>query len=490
MVREKIKSFSRDALLYGIGNALGRLVGLVMLPILTRAFTPVDYGAIDLLTVSFAFLIILLKLGVPSALQRYYFRMDDEERRTMVTSAVSFLSLAALATAAVLALSAGAITSSFEEQPPGLRSGVTILAFCLPIEMLWENSVLLLRLRRRAVIFSGANVARVVITPTLTYVFVVTMGRGIEGVFLAKIVSLTLLAVVLVVVTRREYAARISPAAFRMLLAFGLPGHPGLVIRSSMNILPRYLLAAMAPLASVGLFGIGLRICSVMKVFVGSFNLAWNPFAFENEGSPDERRIYEIVFKVFYGAMLSLSLVLALFAGEVLRLLTPAGSSYLEARVLVPGIALYLGIEGLTTILSTILYTRNRVRWASYLNGIRVTVFLVVAVLLTPRWHAFGLVMALDLSAIAYLVAYLARTQSLFAFEIPWKGIVSTTAVAVGLGWALFNLDLGLWWSLAVKILGVSAFVASSTALIVTRKEWRVFAAYLGGQFSAETRDV
>ncbi len=471
MSREKIAGFSRDAMLYGLGNTLGRIVGLVMLPILTRVFNTGDYGAIDLLSISYMFVLITMKVGIPSGLQRFYYQEEGGSRRRMVTSCAAFLFLLACVLATGVALSSDFITRALQSDVPGLRRGVVALALCMPMETIWDYSLLLLRLRRRAVVFSVFNVIRVVLTPAVTYYFVVSRGTGIEGVFYAKLLSLTLLAVGLVLTARSEWTLPLRWGPVHRVLRFALPGHPGLIIRTLMNVLPQYMLAAVAPLSAVGLFGIAFRLSNVMKVFVGSFNLAWNPFAYQNEGAADEQRLYEVAFKGFFGLMMLLGLTLALFAREVLTVL--ATPEFVPAAVLIPGIAIYFAVDGLTIILSTILYTRDQVRWATYLNLLRIGVFLAMGALLLPRYEAKGLVVALAGSALIYLAGYVWRARRVFPLALPWTAMVSAMAAAGGILWFFAVTEFPMWPTLGLKALALVIFAILLFAVLLQSAERR-----------------
>jgi O-antigen/teichoic acid export membrane protein len=90
MLTNKLKSFTKDSLVYGVGDALGRLVSLVMLPILSRAFLPADYGAIDLLTVGYAFILIGISLNINPGITKNYYTMNGTERKRLVSSASFF----------------------------------------------------------------------------------------------------------------------------------------------------------------------------------------------------------------------------------------------------------------------------------------------------------------------------------------------------------------------------------------------------------------
>ena len=55
-----------------------------MAPILTRIFSPSDYGIISLIQVAISFLIILASMNIMSGMSYYYFKEDDEIKRPIV----------------------------------------------------------------------------------------------------------------------------------------------------------------------------------------------------------------------------------------------------------------------------------------------------------------------------------------------------------------------------------------------------------------------
>ena len=453
MVREKLKGFSKDAALYGLGDTLGRLVGLVMFPILSRVFVPSDYGAIDLLTVSFAFAATLVQLEVPSGMQRFYFREEGRSRKILVTSCVVFLLAWSVVCAGLLALVAPQLGRLVPEESADVVFAIRLLAASLPLAVLWEQMALLLRLTRRAVAFSVVNIVKIAITPTLTAIAVVGLDLGIDGVFLAHLASYAVVAVLVTVLARRELCASVRFSEFMRALRFSLPGHPAAIIRQAMNILPRYVLAAFAPLTAVGLFGIAQRIGGVLRVLMIAFRRAWSPFAFANEGAADERRLYELATRSLIACLVIAAMALSVYARELLMVLAPP--EYTPAALLVPGIALYFALDGLSAVYTTALYTRNAVRWTSYLSAVRVAVFLGAGVLLVPPFGAGGLVVAMVLSSVLFIAGHVIVVSRLFAFSLPWGRVAGLLGCAAGLLVVVTNLPWGLLAVLVCKTLSL-----------------------------------
>jgi len=448
---QKLKGFGKDAVLYGVGDVIGRLSGLLMLPILSRAFTTGDYGVIDLLTVGYAFVLLICQLGVPSGLQRHYYLKDTNARKLMLTSCVVPLVVSTLPIAGVVVIESGRIAGLIDGSSESISKSLIVLAICLPIEIVWTFLILLLKLDRMPVTFSVVNTVYLIMSIAATYYLVTKAGAGLQSVFMAKLITLSIMTTLLLIYRRRDFAPKVDLKLFFEVTSFGIAGLPGLMMTQGMVLLPRYLLMLFAPLSAVGILGIATRIGSIMSMYTIAFNRAWNPFAYQNAGATDERKLYEMVFKLFSTSLVVTGLLLSLFSSDLLSVLTP--DEYHEAHVLVPGLVFYLAIEGAVLIYSTLLYTNSRVRWASYLEAVRMIVFIVAGITLIPLYHAVGVVIAMDIAAFFYMLCYSYATLSFFRFQIPFARL-SILLILSGATILVFRvLDVGLISELILKLL-------------------------------------
>jgi O-antigen/teichoic acid export membrane protein len=470
MILSKLKGLSKDTLIYGVGGGLGKMVNIVMLPILSRIFAPSDYGIIDLLIVSYAFVQILLRFGIPSGIQRHYYLVEGMERRELISSSIYIIVLISFVAAVIIFSGMMGLKNHMVFDNIDIFYSIIILSFCLPIELLFNCLVLLLRLQRKAVIFSIANIVRVIMTPFLTYIMVAPLSLGIKGFFIAKIITISVISAGLFIILCKEFSKTIKLSVFIKILTYSLPGCPGLIIKQLMNLLPRYILVAYAPLTAVGLFGIGFRISTVMKIFVEAFNRSWNPFAYANSGKSDEKKIYEIVFKFFSVGLISVSIVLSVFSREFLHILTP--EKYHDAYMIVPGLVFYFAVSGIVLIFSTLLYTNDKVKWTSYLNLIQIAVFVPLGILLADNFNALGIVVAMDISVCIYFLMYMNKTLKVFYFKIPFvKLLIILTVAAIGVFW-LNDVQIGLFGVMS-KSLFVIAHLIFSLMLITDNQEKR-----------------
>jgi O-antigen/teichoic acid export membrane protein len=428
----KLKEFAKDSVLYATGQWIGKLGGLILVPILSRIFLPSDYGLIDLLNTSYLFTLMFISLNIDSGVQKYYFLREGEKRKILLSSTMVFrLIFSSMVAGFVVIFSQKLSQLVFHKTTYGTE--IALLAIALPFEDIYTQLMLLLRLNRSAVSFSVYNICQVIIQPILTYVLVVDLQQNLKGVFIAKLATIIIITVPLLLQQRSYYGKVIRFREAIGIMKFSVPGLPDIVQGNVMDLLPRYLLAYYSNLTAVGLYGIANRIANTVEMFKSSFNRAWNPFAFSNAGKADEKYLYENVFRLFAFCLLLLITTLTFFAKDILSILTPP--KYHSASMLVGGICIYFALRALTLIYSTGLYSVNKVAHTSLLATIQLVVFVASAVVLVPKFSAAGLVLSLDVSAAVHFICYSLTVRKYFSFNISSSRLLGAFALSLSGGW-------------------------------------------------------
>ena len=77
---------TRDSAIYALGAVAGKAVGVVLLPVLTRALSTDDYGRLEVLSTLGSALISALLLGIDRAALRLSFSEEGEVRRSLLST--------------------------------------------------------------------------------------------------------------------------------------------------------------------------------------------------------------------------------------------------------------------------------------------------------------------------------------------------------------------------------------------------------------------
>jgi O-antigen/teichoic acid export membrane protein len=188
-LRESLRRLSGESLIYGLGQASGRAVNLLLVPVLTRVLLKQQFGVAELVTGYSASLLLVLVFGMDGALARFFYQQDDRAARVRMTSS-SFLfrlltggtialTLALCATPLAEHLMGGAVYAKY------LRLGALTLPCTLLV--LWCNDVL--RVTFQPWKFVTLNVSQTVLVGGLTVYLVVVRQLGVVGVLYGKLIG-------------------------------------------------------------------------------------------------------------------------------------------------------------------------------------------------------------------------------------------------------------------------------------------------------------
>src|SRR5437588_7998807 len=98
MLARQLWRLGKHSAIYGLGAVVSRLIGLFLLPLVTRYLARRDLGAVDTLVALSVVLVIVLRAGISMAFFRFYFDAEDErERVTVVRTSFWFTMTAATA---------------------------------------------------------------------------------------------------------------------------------------------------------------------------------------------------------------------------------------------------------------------------------------------------------------------------------------------------------------------------------------------------------
>lgn len=264
-------STKRVATVYLLLAGLQRGVSFLILPLITRAMTPAEYGAASILAAS---ALLLVAVFAPVELMVFRAAARDEDGPELIRAigiyCYAFLPTALVVAAALLATIAPGFLGisgriwAIELLAIGFLPAAT--SFALPWARANQD------LRR----FSSLALTSVVITAASKLVFVVLLRLGVLGWALSDLfsaVSTAALAIALVrlprVTVKRQHAMEV--------LSFCVPLIPHRASFWALSSLSRPALATVSTLTQVGLLSFGVNIASVAYLILTEVNQAVQP---------------------------------------------------------------------------------------------------------------------------------------------------------------------------------------------------------------------
>src|SRR2546427_12280362 len=114
MLARQLWRLGKPSAIYGLGAVVSRLIGLLLLPVVTHYLPRRDLGAVDTLIALSVVLVIVLRAGISMAFFRFYFDADDDRGRVRVVRTSFWYTIAA----STLGLVLGAVFAGQISQAP------------------------------------------------------------------------------------------------------------------------------------------------------------------------------------------------------------------------------------------------------------------------------------------------------------------------------------------------------------------------------------
>ena len=427
----QITRLASHSAIYGLGGIVSRFVALLLLPLYTRYLTPADYGAVETLVALAAILATILRLGIASAFFRFYFDSTDADHRLRVvrTSFWFTMTMASIGLAAGLALADQISEWLFDT---GDRATLVRMAFVLLwAQMNFEQITALFRVEERAVAFTVATLANLVITVAATVVFVVVFDWGATGVIAGNFSGTLAVYAALLVYRHEQLGLTLDRPLLRRMNRFGLPLVPSMLALWMLNFGDRFFILKLADASEVGVYSIGSRIASAMVRLLTAFRGAWPAFAFSIEDDDRARRAYSYVLTYLLFVASWAALALGLLAPWIVEwLTTPA---FYDASDVVALLAFGAVAFGGFIVVSIGLGRTKRTQFNWVVTGSAAAVSVVLNLLLIPD---HGIVGAGIANLCAFTVMFLGITwwsQRVFWVPYQWRRVVTVVGVAAGL---------------------------------------------------------
>jgi O-antigen/teichoic acid export membrane protein len=280
--------------------------------------------------------------------------------------------------------------------------------------------------------FVVINLVKLFLQLSLNIVFLVPMRMAAQGVLLATLIANAVLGLGLAVFLIREVGLRPSAGRARDLLRFGIPLMGTQVATFFATFGDRYFLQKATDSAAVGLYTLAYQF-GFLLIAVGylPFQTAWDPARFAVAKRPRHERdaVYASAFVRANTLVMTVAVCLALFAGDVLRIM--AAPTFHPAADLVPLILIAYVLKSWTSFQNLGILVRERTEFVTLTDWAAALTALAGYVWLIPRLHGLGAALATVASFGVRQAIMYSISQRLWPVCYEWGPVRRLVAVAV-----------------------------------------------------------
>lgn len=457
-----LERLGRDVAVYGGADLLFRLAQFVALPIYAYHLSVADFGILALLTVSATLLGMLVNLGVSNAIQRFYFDPDtgEAERPLLVSSALAQLLLTGILIVGTSLLVLAAVSDEIESAY-GIAWPLVLIALLTVLpEQIAQYCLDALRLQFAPLKFVAVALVKNLLGVLLGLWFLLGEGMGVAGLLLGPLLAAAGAAPLGLVMIRRDLVARIDPAAVRRVFHFGYPYVLAGAAYWVFGSMDRWMLIELADVEQVGLFSIAFKFATLLTFLIAAFGQAWSPIAYKMAAEePRYREYFARILSLWFFALALVGLALALFAPEIMRLLTPR--AYWPATPMLAIAAAGVVLYGTTLITAMGISLEKRTMLLSAAAWTAALANLAINLVLIPRFGGVGAAVATLLSYAVLTAMMLFWSQRLHPLPLEW-GRLAFCGSIVGLSVAVAAVPPAQGTASIAVRLGLLALIAAA----------------------------
>ncbi len=471
-MRDELTKLTRHAAVYGLGRVLNKGISFLLIPLYTYYFTTADYGVMEILLAVSSIAGLVVALGLPSSLMRFYYSTEDpREQAEVVGTILTFLLVSGGALSATVFVSAESVSQWLlgTDQHALLVRLMAVQFFFL---VSGDTGWVFLRARQRSGLYTALMQVSLLASAGLSVFFVAGRKMGVAGAFWGTAISAALLWVILMWLTVGKVGLRFSFTKLREMLHFGAPLIFTALTTFVMNYSDRFFLQRFSTLSEVGLYAVAYKFGFIVSLLgIQPILLIWEAQAYEIAKRKNAQQIFSRIFTFWSVVLISVSFPLSLFMREAFEIMVNVKFS--AAYLMVPAIALAYVFHGISIYFEAGLLIQKKSRTIGAIGLLCIAVCLALNFALIPFWGRWGACLATVLSFATLAVATYYCSQRAYPIPCDLRAVVKVFVLAVllvAVGWALPIESLVLRLVLKLVLLVVFAFALPRLGVLPTEE--------------------
>lgn len=425
---EYFKRLSSQTLIYGLGDAIIKAIAILLIPLYTKVLTTDQVGDIALLNYTEMTLLLVLTLGLASAVFKFYHEGATESERRRVFSTATIFSGAVSAVLLAILFGQAEFISQLIFKSAQQAIYLKFIFGSVLFNLFRQFALAYARAIERPIFYSFLNIVHFLLLVGLNLYYILVLHQGVLGVVKSSLYSAIGVFMIATITVFKPIGLAFSRPLLGKLLHFGLPMVPGAVASFALTIADRYLLNWYGSADAVGRYDIVYKFGMIINMLlVTPFRTAWLPFIFSVQKKPEANKIYAGALTYFLLLGTLLFLIVSLFAREIILLFSTR--AYLVGLPAVPLVALAYIFYGLFLVVDIGVLLKVKTFYYTVIYGLGALINIGLNIIFIPR---YGMMAAAVNTTIAYFITLLSMcfvSQRLHFVPYEWQRILKIVAI-------------------------------------------------------------
>jgi O-antigen/teichoic acid export membrane protein len=333
-----LKSLFKDSFIYGTADLIQKGISFLLLPLYTRYLNPDDYGLLAILIIITTLFTPLASLGLPNAIFRDFIKESRSNEKSLFTGFVTIIISATVLLSLLYFFSEQLSFRIFGYEDTNYLYYIRVTLITSFFTCLLSIPKTLIRAQRKAKLSSILSLIHVLLSISLSVLFVVFMDMKVLGVIYSTCITTFISLVINYLIIMRKVKYHFSFLHLKKMLSYSLPFVPSRIQGVGIIYFGQYLINNNLGLIELGLYSIAIKFCMPFNLLIQAIQKAWVPLKFHihnksNLPSNDISEIVTINILIYSFIWLNISI----WGNVLISFLTPA--QYHTSSKLVPYIA-------------------------------------------------------------------------------------------------------------------------------------------------------
>ncbi|MFC1988436.1 polysaccharide biosynthesis C-terminal domain-containing protein [Chloroflexota bacterium] len=465
-----IKDSLKQIFTYGTGTVAQSALAFILLPLYLRFFEPAEYGVVSLLLVVVSLLNLFANAGMVSGLHMLYYEAEAGERKKLVFTTLIWYVCGAGVFVTALVIAAPYL-SGLLFHTGDYAYAVRLVGGIVFFSMLMQIPLVVFRLEKKAKHYVAFSLLKFIADFGLKLVFIVSLGRGVNGYFESAIIVNAVVLCSVLPFTMKFISLSFNMAYLKRLLRLGFPFVFSAIAVWTLGMSDRLILNHFSGASEVGIYSLANNFAFLFNILLTSpFGLFWTPFflSFAAERpTEDIKALFAKLIRYMFLIGSILVLAISLGSGDVLRIFTDlfsAKAGYLEASKLVPLLTLGVFFHFLNGLFAGPLFVVKRPKIVAVASLISSAANLGLNFLLIPRLGAVGAALTTAFAHALFMVIIYIWVQRFYPVNYRWWQLSMGflfLIVSFAIGW---QIDIAQpWISLFARVIaGAGLFLLAA----------------------------